>query len=148
MKHEQVLYENVQLVSNFLKYKDGILNGFNTDHQPMIHTFNKNETAMYYEMAQHRKHIILMGLVRLSTTHTLYLLRFSNEILIKKTNFANYFSSDSLGDADMADEKNNSSVLKIGFLFDHVSKNSFVLCAIFHLPSIDCIIGDIQSKSN
>lgn len=66
LKHEQVLFPNVKLVSNFLQYKDGILNGFNfSDKTPMIHTFNKNETVLsgsdYYKMVQQRQNIILMG---------------------------------------------------------------------------------------
>lgn len=64
LKHENVFYPNVKLVSNFLQYKDGYLNGF-SDKTPLIHTFNKNETALsgteYYKMVQKRQHIILMG---------------------------------------------------------------------------------------
>lgn len=71
MKHEQVLYPNVKLVSNFLQYKDGYLNGF-SDNQPLIHTYNKNETALkgtdYYDMVHNRQHVILMGLVFGSST--------------------------------------------------------------------------------
>lgn len=64
LKHEKVLMPNVKLVSNFLQYKDGLLNGFSDKH-PMIHTYNKNETALsgtdYYEMVHNRQHVILMG---------------------------------------------------------------------------------------
>lgn len=67
MKHEQVLYPNVKIVSNFLKIdENGMVNGFRED-QAMIHTFNKNETALegteYYDSVQNRQHIILMGFV-------------------------------------------------------------------------------------
>lgn len=60
----------------------------------MIHTFNKNETALdgseYYDLVHNRDHIIVMG--------------------------------DSIGDADMANGVPASShIIKIGFLFDHVS---------------------------
>lgn len=64
MKHEQVHFPNVKVVSNFLQFKDGLLNGFD-DGKPLIHTFNKNETALegteYYDMVHSRQHIILMG---------------------------------------------------------------------------------------
>lgn len=66
MKHERVMYPNVQLVSNFLQHKNGMLDGF-SEKQTMIHAFNKNETAMYYENALHRKNIILMGFVGIKT---------------------------------------------------------------------------------
>lgn len=64
LKHEQVLYPNVKLVSNFLKFENGMLGGFN-DEYPIIHTFNKNETVLkgteYYDMVHNRQHVILMG---------------------------------------------------------------------------------------
>lgn len=64
------------------------------DEDRLIHTFNKNETALegteYYDLVHSRDHIILMG--------------------------------DSIGDARMADGVPSSShILKIGFLFDHVN---------------------------
>lgn len=65
MKHEKVLHSNVKLISNFLQYKNGLVNGFN-EKRPIIHTFNKNETVLegtdYYEMVHNRQHVILMGL--------------------------------------------------------------------------------------
>lgn len=68
MRHEQVLYPNVKVVSNFLKYEHGTVNGFSNEY-PLIHTFNKNETVLegteYYEMVRNRKHVILMGYVSL-----------------------------------------------------------------------------------
>lgn len=64
MKHEKILLSNVKLISNFLQYKNGLVNGFNEKH-PIIHTFNKNETVLegtdYYEMVHNRQHVILMG---------------------------------------------------------------------------------------
>lgn len=81
----------LQVVSNFLRWKDGLLNGFDTEN--MIHVFNKNETALrgteYYELVRDRSSIIVMG--------------------------------DSLGDASMATGcESASNVLKIGFLAEHV----------------------------
>lgn len=64
LQHEQVLLPNVKLVSNFLKYDNGIVDGF-SDEYPLIHTFNKNETVLegteYYDMVHNRQHVILMG---------------------------------------------------------------------------------------
>lgn len=92
LRQANVMYPNVKVISNFLQYSsDGTLNGL---QDKMIHTFNKNETALkgteYYDLVHDRDHVIVMG--------------------------------DSLGDAGMADGIPSSSyVLKIGFLFDHVS---------------------------
>ncbi|XP_053685561.1 7-methylguanosine phosphate-specific 5'-nucleotidase [Sabethes cyaneus] len=94
LRQANVLYPNVKVISNFLQYgADGNLNGL---QEKMIHTFNKNETALkgteYYELVHDRDHVIVMG--------------------------------DSIGDAGMADGIPTSShVLKIGFLFDHPEQN-------------------------
>ena len=97
LQQANVMYPNVKVVSNFLQYKDGLLNGF---QEPMIHTFNKNETALdgseYYDLVHNRDHIIVMG--------------------------------DSIGDAEMANGVPASShIIKIGFLFDHVSEEYFIV---------------------
>lgn len=94
LRQANVMYPNVKVISNFLQYNpDGTLNGL---QDKMIHTFNKNETALkgteYYDLVHDRDHVIVMG--------------------------------DSLGDAGMADGIPSSShVLKIGFLFDHPEQN-------------------------
>lgn len=79
LKHEKVLYPNVKLVSNFLQYKDGLLDGFN-DKQPMIHTYNKNETALegteYYDMVHNRQHVILMGYIDLQLIPSVHKIQF------------------------------------------------------------------------
>lgn len=85
------------MVSNFLRWKDGIVQGF--DKENMIHVFNKNETALegtdYNKMVQGRSSIIVMG--------------------------------DSLGDAGMADgSPATSNVLKIGFLYEQVRNHIFL----------------------
>ncbi|XP_055530429.1 7-methylguanosine phosphate-specific 5'-nucleotidase [Wyeomyia smithii] len=94
LRQADVLHPNVKVISNFLQYgADGNLNGL---QEKMIHTFNKNETALegteYYDLVHDRDHVIVMG--------------------------------DSIGDAGMADGIPSSShVLKIGFLFDHPEQN-------------------------
>jgi cytosolic 5'-nucleotidase 3 len=90
LKHAKVMHPNVKVVSNFLQYKDGLVNGYQKN---IIHTFNKNETALegteYYDLVHSRDHVIVMG--------------------------------DSLGDASMAEGMPSTAhILKIGFLFDHV----------------------------
>lgn len=91
LRQAKVYYPNVKVISNFLQFRDGILNGL---QEKMIHVFNKNETILegteYYDLILNRDHIILMG--------------------------------DSIGDAKMADGvPSQSHILKIGFLYDHVS---------------------------
>ncbi|XP_018788098.1 PREDICTED: 7-methylguanosine phosphate-specific 5'-nucleotidase [Bactrocera latifrons] len=93
LRQAGLFYPNMKVISNFLQFKDeSMLNGF---QEPIIHTFNKNETMLegtdYYDLVHSRDHIILMG--------------------------------DSLADSGMADGVPASShVLKIGFLFHHANE--------------------------
>lgn len=108
LESAEIMYPNVKVVSNFLQYKEGdILNGLSF---PMIHTYNKNETALenseYYELVRKRDHVIVMG--------------------------------DSLGDAKMADGvPSQSHILKIGFLFDHPEENLPAYMDAFDIVLID-----------
>lgn len=107
LKHSRVMYPNVKVISNFLQYKDGMVNGF---QEPMIHSFNKNETVLegseYYDLVHSRDHIIVMG--------------------------------DSIGDAEMANGVPNSShIIKIGFLFDHVEQNLTKYMDAFDIVLVD-----------
>ncbi|XP_052838361.1 7-methylguanosine phosphate-specific 5'-nucleotidase [Drosophila gunungcola] len=107
LRQANVLHPNVKVVSNFLQFKDGLLDGF---QQPMIHTFNKNETVLdgndYYDLVHTRDHIIVMG--------------------------------DSIGDADMASGVPASShIMKIGFLFDHVEANMDKYMDTFDIVLVD-----------
>lgn len=65
LNHAKVMYPNVRIVSNFLQYKNGLLNGLDNNQHTIIHTFNKNENALrgtdYYDSVHGRKHVILMG---------------------------------------------------------------------------------------
>lgn len=108
MRQADVYLPNVKVISNFLQSgEDGILNGL---QERVIHTFNKNETALvgteYYHLVKDRDHVIVMG--------------------------------DSLGDATMADGvPAQAHLLKIGFLFDHVRYLLFFLRNLlrsFHKP--------------
>lgn len=108
LKHANILYPNVKVVSNFLQYKENdVLDGLGGN---MIHTFNKNETALegtdYYDLVRDRDHVIVMG--------------------------------DSLGDAKMADGvPSQSHVLKIGFLYDHPEENLPVYLDTFDIVLVD-----------
>ncbi|XP_055838229.1 7-methylguanosine phosphate-specific 5'-nucleotidase [Episyrphus balteatus] len=107
LKHSKVMYPNVKVISNFLQYKGDMVNGF---QEPMIHTYNKNETALegteYYDLVHSRDHIIVMG--------------------------------DSIGDAGMANGVPSSSqIIKIGFLFDHVEENLNKYMDAFDIVLID-----------
>lgn len=107
LQQANIMHPNVKVVSNFLQYRDGLLDGF---QQPMIHTFNKNETVLngseYYELVHTRDHIIVMG--------------------------------DSIGDAQMANGVPSSShILKIGFLFDHVEANMDKYMNTFDIVLVD-----------
>lgn len=110
LKHANIFYPNVKVVSNFLQYKDGnILDGLG-DPARMIHTFNKNETALegtdYYNLVHDRDHVIVMG--------------------------------DSLGDANMASGvPSQSHVLKIGFLYHHPEEYLPMYLDAFDLVLID-----------
>lgn len=62
LKFHDVLLSNVKVISNFLSYKDGKLNGFKNDK--LIHVFNKNEEVIdkdYYNTLKSRSNCILMG---------------------------------------------------------------------------------------
>ncbi|BFG05670.1 7-methylguanosine phosphate-specific 5'-nucleotidase [Drosophila madeirensis] len=107
LRQANVMHPNVKVVSNFLQFRNGLLDGF---QQPMIHTFNKNETVLdgseYYNLVHTRDHIIVMG--------------------------------DSLGDADMASGVPASShIIKIGFLFDHVEANMDKYMKTFDIVLVD-----------
>ncbi|KAK5644108.1 hypothetical protein RI129_007953 [Pyrocoelia pectoralis] len=94
LQNFNILYPNIEIVSNFLKYDDkGVIEGFR--NHPIIHVFNKNESAIkdtsYYDVVKHCRNVILMG--------------------------------DSLGDCEMADGVPNlKNILKIGFLHDQVEE--------------------------
>lgn len=115
LQQANIMHPNVKVVSNFLQFRDGLLDGF---QQPMIHTFNKNETVLdgseYYELVHTRDHIIVMG--------------------------------DSLGDADMANGVPASShILKIGFLFDHVEANMQKYMNTFDIVLVDDQTMDVPN---
>lgn len=65
LKHANILYQNVHVISNFLQYKDGLLNGYCSNENVVIHPYNKNENALkgaeYYDSLHDRKNVILMG---------------------------------------------------------------------------------------
>ncbi|XP_003705181.1 cytosolic 5'-nucleotidase IIIB isoform X1 [Megachile rotundata] len=62
LKAQGVLFDNVKVISNFLKYKDGKLTGFK--NKKLIHVFNKNEHTVeqeYFKFLEGRRNVFLMG---------------------------------------------------------------------------------------
>lgn len=91
LRYHNALFDNVKVISNFLKYNGNQLDGFKND--VIIHVYNKNECALtkdYLTTFQKRQNILLMG--------------------------------DTIGDANMVEGiEDTKAVLKIGFLYEHVS---------------------------
>lgn len=94
LRYHNALFDNVKVISNFLKYNGKQLDGFKND--VIIHAYNKNKCALsedYLKMfGSNRQNVLLMG--------------------------------DTTGDADMIEEIENRTdrtVLKIGFLYEHVN---------------------------
>lgn len=62
LRHQGVLFDNVKIISNFLKYENGKLEGFQNER--LIHVFNKNEHAVeqdYFKLLDRRRNVLLMG---------------------------------------------------------------------------------------
>lgn len=97
MKCNNAFFDNVKIISNFLKYKGNQLDGFSND--VLIHAYNKNECALaedYLAVLRKRRNVLLMG--------------------------------DTTGDASMVDRvEDTKTVLKIGFLYEHVSNSNGML---------------------
>ncbi|CAG5078434.1 Similar to cN-IIIB: 7-methylguanosine phosphate-specific 5'-nucleotidase (Drosophila melanogaster) [Cotesia congregata] len=108
LKLHDVFLNNVKVVSNFLNYKDGKINGFKNDQ--LIHVFNKNENVItdkeYYNSLKGRKNVVLMG--------------------------------DMTGDATMADGAEGvETILKIGFLYEQVESSLPSFLDTFDIVLID-----------
>ncbi|KAK3924995.1 7-methylguanosine phosphate-specific 5'-nucleotidase [Frankliniella fusca] len=62
LKHHGVCNKNIHIISNFLNFKDGLVNGFTDD---IVHPFNKNgkaaEHTNYFKEMSNRHNVILMG---------------------------------------------------------------------------------------
>ncbi|XP_077277889.1 cytosolic 5'-nucleotidase IIIB [Temnothorax americanus] len=98
LRYHNALFDNVKVISNFLKYDGNQLDGFKND--VLIHVYNKNECALaehYLELLQKRHNVLLMG------------------DTIGDANMVEGL-------------KDTKAVLKIGFLYDHVeaSLDSFM----------------------
>lgn len=91
LKCHHVLFNNIKIISNFLRINNGKIDGFK--NQKLIHVFNKNEHVIddeYSGVLEGRNNIILMGDM-----------------------------TGDAGMADGI--KNPGAILKIGFLYDNVS---------------------------
>lgn len=62
LQHNEVLYSNVHVISNFLKFDGPKLDGFDGN---LIHAFNKNEHAVknsdYFKVLRTHTNVLLMG---------------------------------------------------------------------------------------
>ncbi|KAH8337952.1 hypothetical protein KR067_011626 [Drosophila pandora] len=107
LRQAEMMHPNVKIVSNFLKYRDGLLDGL---QDPLIHTFNKNESVLegsdYFDQLHSRDHIILIG---------------------DSLGDANMASGAS----------ESSQVIKIGFLFHHVEENMKNYMDTFDIVLVD-----------
>uniref|UniRef100_A0A0A9YU79 5'-nucleotidase n=1 Tax=Lygus hesperus TaxID=30085 RepID=A0A0A9YU79_LYGHE len=91
LRHYDILYDNVHVISNFFEVENGTITGFNNG--TILHIYNKNQHAIensdYFKELSHRPNVILMG--------------------------------DSIGDANMNEGVQGAGeVLKIGFLSIHI----------------------------
>lgn len=92
LRQNGLVTENVHLIANFLKFNGNVCEGFKNDHK-ILHAYNKNQSVVEEEYSHFWKGR-------------------SNVILM----------GDVIGDAHMADGvKTNEEVLKIGYLYPHVS---------------------------
>lgn len=62
LRHYGIFHDNVKIISNFLSFNDGLVNGFKGE---LIHVFNKNECTVeshgYFKPLIGRVNVILMG---------------------------------------------------------------------------------------
>ncbi|XP_014469233.1 PREDICTED: 7-methylguanosine phosphate-specific 5'-nucleotidase [Dinoponera quadriceps] len=107
LRYHNALYDNVKVISNFLKYNGNHLDGFKSDL--LIHAYNKNECALekdYVNMLGEKQNVLLMG--------------------------------DTTGDADMVGKMEDSkTVLKIGFLYEHVDDSLHMFMDKFDIVLVD-----------
>lgn len=107
LRHQGVLFDNMKVISNFLKYKDGKLEGFKNER--LIHVYNKNEHAVeqdYFKILEKRKNVLLLG----DTT-----------------------GDASMVDG-MVD---TNAVLKIGFLYDNIESSLSSYKDVFDIVLVD-----------
>ncbi|KAL6265418.1 hypothetical protein P5V15_002214 [Pogonomyrmex californicus] len=110
LRYHNALFDNVKVISNFLKYNGNQLDGFKND--VLIHVYNKNECALeedHLKVLKKRQNVLVMG--------------------------------DTIGDAHMVERiKDTKTVLKIGFLYEHVeaSLDSF-------MENFDIVLVDDQT---
>ncbi|XP_015596101.1 7-methylguanosine phosphate-specific 5'-nucleotidase [Cephus cinctus] len=107
LRHNRVLWDNVKIVSNFLKYKDGKLDGFVSDR--VIHVFNKNEHTVeedYFNILKGRCNVVVMG-----------------------DSIGDAAMADGVKDIE--------NILKIGFLYDHAEEHLPTYMDLFDIVLVD-----------
>uniref|UniRef100_T1H6Q2 5'-nucleotidase n=1 Tax=Megaselia scalaris TaxID=36166 RepID=T1H6Q2_MEGSC len=107
LRQAGVLNKNVKIVSNFLRFKDNLVDGF---QPPLIHNLNKNETVLsgsdFHSLVENRNNIILLG-----------------------DSLGDADMSNGAPDS--------SNIIKIGFLFHHVKDNLEKYMDTFDIVLID-----------
>nr|XP_034177925.1 7-methylguanosine phosphate-specific 5'-nucleotidase [Osmia lignaria] len=107
LRTQGVLFDNVKVISNFLKYKDGKIVGF--ENERLIHVFNKNEHTIeqeYLKVLEGRRNVFLMG----DTTGDASMV-------------------DGMGDI--------GAVIKVGFLYDHIESSLSSFMEKFDIVLVD-----------
>lgn len=95
LRQNGLVTDNVHLIANFLKFNGNICEGFKNEHN-ILHAYNKNQHVVEKEYSHFWRGR-------------------PNVILM----------GDVIGDAHMADGiKTNEEILKIGYLYPHVSTNT------------------------
>ncbi|XP_011693801.1 PREDICTED: 7-methylguanosine phosphate-specific 5'-nucleotidase [Wasmannia auropunctata] len=107
LRYHNALFDNVRVISNFLKYNGNQLDGFKND--VLIHAYNKNECALekdYLKLLQKRQNVLLMG------------------DTIGDANMVKGI-------------ENTKAVLKIGFLYEHVEASLESFMENFDIVLVD-----------
>jgi len=108
LRREKAFFPNMKVISNYMEFDDeGFCKGF---RKPLIHMFNKNETALdgpsYFEDLSHRGNAVVLG--------------------------------DSLGDANMDKGMSNpGAILKIAFLNDKIDERMDSFLKTFDVVLVD-----------
>ncbi|KAL0105148.1 hypothetical protein PUN28_016654 [Cardiocondyla obscurior] len=107
LRYHNALFDNVKIISNFLKYNGSKLDGFK--NETVIHMSNKNECALgqdSLEMLQKRQNVLLMG------------------DTIGDANMVEGIT-------------NTKAVIKIGFLYEHVEDSLELFMKYFDIVLVD-----------